>query len=124
MFGHLPELLVVLLLGLLVFGPKRMVEMGSALGKAWSEFRDATKDMSWSNLLTSSNDHEESPSAKARLSQLSQNILAEREQSATADQPAAGGTPSSVVESSIESTQSAEPTHVEPRQSQPTHVEP
>jgi sec-independent protein translocase protein TatA len=43
--GHLPEILVILVVGLLVFGPKRMIEMGSSLGKAFRELRDSVKDI-------------------------------------------------------------------------------
>ncbi|MGA8217780.1 MAG: twin-arginine translocase TatA/TatE family subunit [Solirubrobacterales bacterium] len=35
------ELLVVLIIALLVFGPKRLPEMGSSLGKAMRDFRSA-----------------------------------------------------------------------------------
>jgi sec-independent protein translocase protein TatA len=45
LLGHLPELLVVLLIGLLVFGPKRMIEMGSSVGKAVREMRESLKDV-------------------------------------------------------------------------------
>jgi sec-independent protein translocase protein TatA len=37
--GHLPELIIVMVLALLVFGPKRLPEMGSAVGKTIKEFR-------------------------------------------------------------------------------------
>ena len=69
-FGHLPELLVVLVVALLIFGPKRMIEIGSALGKAFRELRNATKDLTWSGLLSSGED--EKPTTLSRLSQLSQ----------------------------------------------------
>jgi TatA/E family protein of Tat protein translocase len=52
MFGHIPEVLAVLLIGLLVFGPKRVIEMGSQLGKVVRELRQSTKDLSWSSLLS------------------------------------------------------------------------
>jgi TatA/E family protein of Tat protein translocase len=52
LFGHWLQILGLLLLALLVFGPKRMVEMGSALGRAVKDFRESTKDISWSNLLS------------------------------------------------------------------------
>lgn len=71
LFGHLPELLLLLLVALLVFGPKRMIEMGSSFGKAFREFREATKEMSWTNLLSGS-DEQQKPSALSQLSQLSQ----------------------------------------------------
>jgi sec-independent protein translocase protein TatA len=43
--GHLPEVFIILLVALLVFGPKRMVEMGSSLGKAFRDFRESVKDI-------------------------------------------------------------------------------
>jgi sec-independent protein translocase protein TatA len=36
-----PELLVLLLVVLLVFGPKRLPEMGRSLGKGMREFKDS-----------------------------------------------------------------------------------
>ena len=36
-----PELLVLLLVILLVFGPKRLPEMGRSLGKGMREFKDS-----------------------------------------------------------------------------------
>ncbi|MDH3745390.1 MAG: twin-arginine translocase TatA/TatE family subunit [Acidobacteriota bacterium] len=41
----LPEILFVLVLALLVFGPKRLPQMGRTLGKALGEFRRATSDL-------------------------------------------------------------------------------
>ncbi len=43
--GHLPEVLVVLLIGLLVFGPKRMIEMGSTVGKMVRDLRESLRDI-------------------------------------------------------------------------------
>jgi sec-independent protein translocase protein TatA len=37
----LPELLILLLVVLLVFGPKRLPEMGRSLGKGMREFKDS-----------------------------------------------------------------------------------
>jgi sec-independent protein translocase protein TatA len=42
---HWPEILIVLLIALVVFGPKRLPELGQALGKAINEFRHATHSM-------------------------------------------------------------------------------
>lgn len=52
MFERLPEILVLCVVGLLVFGPKRVIEMGGSLGKAWREFRESTKELSWTALLS------------------------------------------------------------------------
>jgi sec-independent protein translocase protein TatA len=43
--GHLPELIIVMLLALLVFGPKRLPEMGNAVGKTIKEFQKSMKEV-------------------------------------------------------------------------------
>jgi sec-independent protein translocase protein TatA len=47
MFGSLgmPEILFILVLALLIFGPKRLPELGRTLGKGLREFRRATTDL-------------------------------------------------------------------------------
>lgn len=40
-----PELMVILLVALLVFGPKRLPELGRSLGRGLSEFRRASTDL-------------------------------------------------------------------------------
>lgn len=47
MFGPLgvPELIFIFVLALLIFGPKRLPEMGRTIGKALGEFRRATSDL-------------------------------------------------------------------------------
>jgi TatA/E family protein of Tat protein translocase len=46
MFGSLgiPELLLIFIVALIVFGPKRLPEIGKTLGKAMGEFKKATDD--------------------------------------------------------------------------------
>jgi sec-independent protein translocase protein TatA len=39
--GHLPELIVILLLALVVFGPKRLPEIAGSLGKGIRDFRQS-----------------------------------------------------------------------------------
>lgn len=41
----LPEVLFILVLALLVFGPKRLPKVGRTLGRALGEFRRATSDL-------------------------------------------------------------------------------
>lgn len=47
MFGSLgaPELIFIFVLALLLFGPKRLPEIGRALGKSFAEFRKATTEL-------------------------------------------------------------------------------
>jgi len=47
MFGGLgiTEVLVIFVVALLVFGPKRLPEIGKQIGKALGEFRRATEDL-------------------------------------------------------------------------------
>jgi sec-independent protein translocase protein TatA len=40
-FIGVPELLLLALVGLLLFGPKRLPEMGRGLGKGMREFKDS-----------------------------------------------------------------------------------
>ncbi len=46
MFGLGPtELVVILVVALIVFGPKRLPEMGKSVGRALNEFKRATQDV-------------------------------------------------------------------------------
>jgi sec-independent protein translocase protein TatA len=46
MFGlHAPELIIVLVVALLIFGPKKLPEMGSAIGKSIKEFRKGVNEI-------------------------------------------------------------------------------
>ena len=42
--GHLPELIIVLVLVLLIFGAKSLPGLAKGMGQSISEFRKATKD--------------------------------------------------------------------------------
>ena len=49
MFGlHMPELIVILVIALLIFGPKKLPEMGSSIGKTIKQFREGMSEMSQS----------------------------------------------------------------------------
>jgi sec-independent protein translocase protein TatA len=47
MFGNigLPELLIILAIALLVFGPKKLPEVGKSLGRAIREFRRTSDEL-------------------------------------------------------------------------------
>lgn len=40
--GHGPEIIVLLVIALIIFGPGKLPEIGSAVGKGIREFKDAT----------------------------------------------------------------------------------
>jgi len=48
MFGSIgmPELIVIFVIALIVFGPRRLPDLGRSLGRAISEFKRATNDLS------------------------------------------------------------------------------
>lgn len=58
------ELLIILLIVLLVFGAKRLPEMGAAMGKGIREFKRSLKDVQGS---LEGNDEPSLPSATRRL---------------------------------------------------------
>ncbi len=47
MFGSIgmPELMLIFLLALLIFGPKKLPEIGKSIGKGLSEFKRASDDL-------------------------------------------------------------------------------
>ncbi len=47
MFGSIggPELIVIFVVALLIFGPRRLAEVGRAVGKGIAEFRRAATDL-------------------------------------------------------------------------------
>lgn len=45
MFGHLPELIIVVVIGLIVFGPEKLPEVAGNAGKMMREFRAAMDEI-------------------------------------------------------------------------------
>jgi sec-independent protein translocase protein TatA len=64
MFGfHAPELIIILVVALLIFGPKRLPEMGAGVGKFIKEFRKGVNEIS--NPKEESNDELKSRNVEA-----------------------------------------------------------
>lgn len=70
---HLPLLLGLLVLGLIIFGPKKMIEMAGRLGQMLRELRAAVKDMNW-NVLGEDSPPNRPPTTLGKLSQLAQDL--------------------------------------------------
>ena len=62
----LPEMAVILVIALLVFGPKKLPEIGRSMGKALRGFQDASKEFE-SEFKREAQTIEESVSMQARL---------------------------------------------------------
>lgn len=62
----LPEMVVILVIALLVFGPKKLPEIGKSLGKAIRGFQDASREFQ-DEFKKEAQQIEESVSMKAKL---------------------------------------------------------
>lgn len=47
MFGSIgmPELIIILVIALIIFGPRKLPELGKSLGKSLNEFKKASQDL-------------------------------------------------------------------------------
>jgi TatA/E family protein of Tat protein translocase len=97
MFGSLgvPELLLIFAVILIVFGPRKIPEIGRMLGKAMGEFRKATDD------LKSTIERE------VRLEELKQITPPTLESFMTPDQSVSRTEPVSLYETPVDETQSS-----------------
>jgi sec-independent protein translocase protein TatA len=75
--GHGWELIIIFVVALLIFGPKKLPEMGSAIGKSIKEFQRGMKE------ITSPRDDE--PSANLEKRTTTENSDVEKRTTATAE---------------------------------------
>ena len=82
MFGSLgvPEILFILVLALLVFGPRRLPELGRTIGRAMGEFRRASTDLqrTLNNELALEDESPRRPAQRAASSNLAVRAVRER----------------------------------------------
>ena len=60
------EMIIILVIALIIFGPKKMPEIGKSLGKGIAEFKKASADLArtWEEEAGAENKKKESPSEK------------------------------------------------------------
>lgn len=91
---HLPLLLGLLVLGLIIFGPQKMIAMAGSIGRMLRELQMAMKEMNW-NMLGEDAKPGTKPATLGMLSQLAQDMTA-APTTTTMETPS----PAAVVESS------------------------
>jgi sec-independent protein translocase protein TatA len=87
----LPEMAVIAAIGLLVFGPKRLPELGKTLGRTLKGFQSASKEFEQEfrkAVDTVEAEVSSDPAADAAASQASLTPAAEASSAASADRPA------------------------------------
>ena len=69
MFGSLgmPELIIILVIALIIFGPRKLPELGKSLGRSLNEFKKASNDLQ--NTLEQEIKIEEQKDAAAKVSE-------------------------------------------------------
>lgn len=92
-FGHIFDLVVLLALALLVFGPRKMIEMGASLGRSLRELRGQLKDIpgmsSIANMGGLLGDEDPRHTPFSTMSQFAQNMSIEARDAPAA--PPSGG---------------------------------
>src|SRR5262245_7629674 len=91
MFGTLggPEVILILVIALIVFGPRRLPEIGKSMGKMLAEFRKASNDFKRTI--------EDEIEAENRKEAEAARLPAAAEPSATASEPATAGSSASTA---------------------------
>jgi TatA/E family protein of Tat protein translocase len=105
MIGSLgvPELLFILVLALLVFGPRKLPEIGRTLGRAMGEFRRATSDLKRTlDVELSSEELSKPPSTVAPVPQPTATVTSEP--SPTSEEPSPAQEPQEPARAEVDET--------------------
>ena len=74
MFGlGLPEIIIIFVIALLVFGPKKLPDLGKSIGRAMAEFKKASEDFQ-ETVRTEMKEVEKSTDVKEELKKLEQSV--------------------------------------------------
>ena len=83
MFGlGLPEIIIIFVIALLVFGPKKLPDLGKSIGRAMAEFKKASEDFQ-ETVRTEMKEVEKSTDVKEELKKIEQSIQDETTSSST-----------------------------------------
>ncbi|HIC57142.1 MAG TPA: TatA/E family twin arginine-targeting protein translocase [Acidobacteria bacterium] len=82
-----PEMIIILVIALIVFGPRKLPELGRSLGKSLGEFKRASNDLR--NTLDEEIRIEEKPDEKSSFNEKSKSIQ-NSNKPAVATDPASG----------------------------------
>jgi TatA/E family protein of Tat protein translocase len=95
MFGSIgmPELILIFIVALLVFGPKKLPELGKSLGRGLAEFKRASDDLKKTIEDEIEQGKHEAEAVKKQVSEVQSSFSAAVPQEAPAA-PEAGGSPS------------------------------
>jgi sec-independent protein translocase protein TatA len=86
MFGlGIPELIVIFVIALVVFGPKKLPELGKSIGRAMAEFKKASEDFQES-VRTEMREVEREASVKEEIKRIEQSV---QEGTKTVEEPVA-----------------------------------
>lgn len=74
MFGlGLPEIIIIFVIALLVFGPKKLPDLGKSIGRAMAEFKKASEDFQ-ETVRTEMKEVEKSTDVKEELKKIEQSV--------------------------------------------------
>jgi sec-independent protein translocase protein TatA len=96
---HAPELIIILVVALLIFGPKKLPEMGSAIGKSIKEFKKGVNELSQPK-EEKENAHQATEAARLELEAIERELASKKATLAAqeAAQPEYNATPTSSTE--------------------------
>jgi len=73
----MPEILIILVIALIVFGPRKLPELGKTLGKSLAQFRRASEDFKrqWEDEVLIERQRIDSPAPADHLSQSTSSVV-------------------------------------------------
>ncbi len=95
MFGlGIPELLVIFVIALIVFGPKKLPDLGRSIGRAMAEFKKAADEFQ-DSVREEMKEVEKTANVKEEMKQIEQQVaqLGQPASEVKEEQPAQTGTP-------------------------------